>query len=421
LEAGDTDFHNSGALPDGRGVLFVIHRTTGMDTIALWSPGARRKVLLQIPDAMIWRPVYSRTGHVLFQRGDESRGIWAFPFSLEKLDRTAEPFRVSDLGVEPSVADDGTLAFSLSTSDMFARRQLTWVDRAGKILSTIGPPLPGLAAPALSPDQRQVVAMSGESMANMDLRLFDKDSGGTIPFTKTPGAETLPHWWNNGRTVVFLYNHESSVKILAKPLDGAAPEEVLFEGSGEMSSSGKYLFVRQKAASGKSTHKYISMTERERKLVEFPEPFQKDIRSLELSPDDHWLTYCSDEFGQFEVYLVAFPGFTNKVAVSRNGGHHPRWNPNGSELFYLNLTGRALMSAKLNADGPRTEEPVKVFDLPEKINGGFPWWPRFYDVAKDGQRFLMLQNAQEESAADHATKPNLRIVLNWFEEFREKK
>ncbi|MFO7638121.1 MAG: protein kinase, partial [bacterium] len=96
---GDEDFHNPSALPDGRGVLFVIHRTGDrMDTIALWVSGGERKILLQLPGGDFWKPVYCRSGHVLFHRRDPSRGVWAFPFSLEKLERTGDSFRVSETG-----------------------------------------------------------------------------------------------------------------------------------------------------------------------------------------------------------------------------------------------------------------------------------------------------------------------------------
>jgi len=41
---------------------------------------------------------------------------------------------------------------------------------------------------------------------------------------------------------------------------------------------------------------------------------------------------------------------------------------------------------------------------------------RSYDVSPDGQRFLMMQDAAAESAAD---KPaNIVVVLNWLEELK---
>lgn len=418
---GETDFHNVSALPGGRGVLFIIHRTAGIDTIAVWTPGGQPKMLLQLPGSDLWRPVFASTGHVLFHREDESRGVWAFPFSLEKLERTGEPFRVSDVGTDPSVANDGTLAFSLSSPDLFALRQLTWVSRSGEILNTIGPPLPGLAEQSLSPDGQRIAAVSGESPNALDLWLFDGTGGGPIPFTKNEQPDTQPQWWNRGRTIVFRREVESGNQVMAKSADGAGPEQVIIEGYvQDLSRSGKYLLVRQRAKTGKATFGYVPITEEPRKMVSFPESFQS-IRRPALSTDDRLLAYESAESGRNEVWVVDFPAFTNRSMVSRGGGHHRVWHPHGTELFYLSANGRALMSAKLKPDGRSMDEPIKVFDLPESIHGGYSWWPNLYDVAPDGERFLMLQKAQEEPTPERAAKPNVRVVQNWFEEFREKK
>src|SRR6185436_8202264 len=117
--------HHARVLPGGRGVLMVVHRSAGIDTIAVWTPAKERRVLLQVPGAVFFQPVFSSTGHILFHRSDESSGVWAFAFSLEKLERTGEPFRVSDIGTLPSVSDDGTLVFCTRNDARFARRQLT--------------------------------------------------------------------------------------------------------------------------------------------------------------------------------------------------------------------------------------------------------------------------------------------------------
>ena len=37
-----------------------------------------------------------------------------------------------------------------------------------------------------------------------------------------------------------------------------------------------------------------------------------------------------------------------------------------------------------------------------------------------GERFLMMTKVREDTA-NLAARPNVRVVLNWFEEFREKK
>jgi len=38
-----------------------------------------------------------------------------------------------------------------------------------------------------------------------------------------------------------------------------------------------------------------------------------------------------------------------------------------------------------------------------------------YDVTRDGQRFLLLEPAEQEAPVTH-----LNVVLNWFEEVKQK-
>jgi serine/threonine protein kinase/Tol biopolymer transport system component len=418
----EQDFHEASALPDGRGVLFVIHRTSTAvaDTIAVWTPQGQRRVLLQLPRATLATPVFSPTGHILFFRRDQNRGVWAFAFSLEKVERTGEPFRVSDVGMAPSVAKDDTLLFSLMGSDLYARRQLTWLDRSGKILSTIGPPLPGLLQPSISPDGQRVVTSAGESRSEAGLWLFDVAGGGPIPLSGNDGPNFNPRWWNEGRTIVFTRAAtESGFEVMSKPADGSAPEQTLIAGNvADLSRSGKYLIVLQRPG-GKVLFGYVRLEQNPSKFVALPPSFQTATR-VALSPDDHTLAYESAETGTSEVYLVDFPGFTNRRVVSRGGGHHVKWNANGTELFYLSGDGRALISAKLKPDGRGTYEPTKLFELPESIHAGDFYWPTTYDVSADGERFLMMQKVQESPAA-LVTRPSVRVVENWFEEFREKK
>jgi hypothetical protein len=202
-------------------------------------------------------------------------------------------------------------------------------------------------------------------------------------------------------------------------VDGTTPDERLFEGTGVISESGNFLFVNQAPPGSKPVRGYVALTNLQRRFVPFPEPFQR-LRALQLSPDDRLLAYDSVELGRNEVYLVDFPGFTKKTILSHGGGHHPQWNPNGQELFYLTGDGRKLVSRKLNAEGT-PEEETKVFDLPESIEGGLAFWPNTYTVAQDGNRFLMLEKVRDEATPERLAKSNVRVVMNWFEEFRAKK
>lgn len=74
----ETDFHELAPLPDGRGVIYTVHRmaTGAGDTIEAFTDGARH-VVLQLSGETLRRPVYSPTGHLLYQRETTTPGIWA--------------------------------------------------------------------------------------------------------------------------------------------------------------------------------------------------------------------------------------------------------------------------------------------------------------------------------------------------------
>ena len=59
----------------------------------------------------------------------------------------------------------------------------------------------------------------------------------------------------------------------------------------------------------------------------------------------------------------------------------------------------------------KAETPRLLFEGPYVSVGGAS-----YDVTPDGQRFLLLEPAEQEAAP----VTHLNVVLNWFEEVKEK-
>jgi len=94
-------------------------------------------------------PSYYDSGHLLFERDND---VWALPFSLASLRATGEASPVARNAQDPSVARDGTLAYTDAASE---DRQLVWRSRTGEELEVIGRPQ-GMAKPSISPDGRYV-------------------------------------------------------------------------------------------------------------------------------------------------------------------------------------------------------------------------------------------------------------------------
>jgi hypothetical protein len=130
-----------------------------------------------------------------------------------------------------------------------------------------------------------------------------------------------------------------------------------------------------------------------------------------ISPNGSYLAYQSNESGRNEIYLQPFPDGGRRWQVSTDGGNWPMWNGDGSELFYVR--GDAVMAV------PVVAEETVTLGTPEQLftrnQSGYPLpfdWPEAFDVSTDGQTFLVLQNAADESA-----KRSIAIVQNWDTEF----
>ena len=130
-----------------------------------------------------------------------------------------------------------------------------------------------------------------------------------------------------------------------------------------------------------------------------------------LSPDGRWLAYTSDQSGVEQVYVRPFPNLDDGTwLISSDSGREPKWSPEGDELFYIarHDDGRSLMVADVETDPTfRPLTPKLLFDGPYGPLGGIQ-----YDVAADGQRFLMARQAGPAGSQE------LVVVLNWAEELK---
>jgi hypothetical protein len=128
-----------------------------------------------------------------------------------------------------------------------------------------------------------------------------------------------------------------------------------------------------------------------------------------LSPDGRWLAYVSNESGVAQVYVRPFPKTEAAVwQVSTGGGRGPVWSRSGQELFYQ--TGRnELMAVETRGGATFTwSSPRLLFDMSNYTLN--PWHP-IYDVAGDGQRFLMARRVGDPST-------ELVLTQNWFHEVK---
>jgi hypothetical protein len=130
--------------------------------------------------------------------------------------------------------------------------------------------------------------------------------------------------------------------------------------------------------------------------------FNESSGHFSPAPSPRWVAYVSDESGQPEVYIDAFPEPRGKKRISTAGGAFPQWGAGGRELFYVSLENK-LMAVNLNlgADSVDPSVPHELFPLPVRSPAGATYAP-----SRDGQRFLVLTNAEPAPQA-------LTVIMNW--------
>lgn len=223
-------------------------------------------------------------------------------------------------------------------------------------------------------------------------------------------ADVRPIWTPDGKRITFTSSRMGPLNLFWMPADGSGPPERLFTSQytqfpSSWSPDGRYLgFMEIHPATGWDLW-VLPRDDRSK-----PQPFLQtrfDEGWLEFSPDSRWVAYTANDSGRWEVYVRPFPGPGGKVQISSEGGTEAVWGRTGQELFYRNrdkmMTVAVTMEPTFSAAKPRLlfEGRYEMGPVPGMVN---------YDVARDGQRFLMLKS-------QHASSPaQLDVVLDWFSE-----
>ena len=355
-------------------------------------------------------PSYAGSGHIVFQEDLTADRLWALPFSLDKLESTGEAFPVARSARGATVAVDHVYLDGVTEM-----RQLIWVDREGTKTGQIGDPQPYVYDPRLSPDEK-FLAVSADS----DIWVLDVDRGVRRRITALNGVERHPRWDPTGRTIAYSFDGAGGIDVATQPVDsGGAAETIVDEHSQnhvlEWSTDGKYILYNSTSIDGLMAEelKYLELADKgngweARTMLRAP----FNLWWAALSPDARFVAYVSNETGREEVYIRSFPDGKQTLAVSRDGGIEPRWSGDGSELFYVQ--GFALMAVPVSTEPSLSVgSATSLFEHPGLESG---LQDPQYDVSADSQRFVLAEPTAERNEGP----PSIRVVQNWYEEFRDR-
>jgi eukaryotic-like serine/threonine-protein kinase len=392
-------------LPDGRHFLYTGLVQRDYAKSGVWVGDLRSKTRHQVI-AVGGNAIYVDPGYLLYVRDGT---LMAQPFNPGKLETVgdavpmAEP--VDHFVPVPSVtfahlsaSQNGVLAYQ--SSGLSGEFQLSWFDRTGRKLGTVGAP-GSFWGFSLSPDEKTIAfARADPKTGQPDIWTHDlvHDSESKLTFA---GFARQPQWSYDNAQVYFSNNIQGVNRLYRKAANGTGAEEAIetppVTYPVDASRDGRYLITFR----GGPDDIWVLPLFGDRKpfpylATQFAEEYAR------LSPDGHWLAYMSNETGRFEIYVNTFPQKGGRSQISTDGGMYPVWSRDGRELYYFtraNGTPRiAAVDVKTGAQFqfgvPRPLFQVNLDD----VNGN-----RF-EVSKDGRFLIPLL---PESSAP------MIVVLNW--------
>ena len=400
-------------LPDGKHFIYLARSDfTGPGNPPVISvaslESSQGRVLLSAPS----NPVYA-SGHLLVVR---EGALMAHPFDATRLEISDEAVRVVDnvqfdrrFGRAVfSASETGTLVYQEGTGQGVS--QLVWFDRSGTRIGTVGEPA-FYDSPELSPDGTRLAARVLDPITGQgDIWLWEsaRRLGRRLTFDVEDDSTGI--WSPDGQRILFVRSGAAGWRFLEKPASGAGAEQLmatlpeLFPSS--WSADGRYVLACCiRYAQGQETRSlWILPTSGGGKVIPFS-PAGKDATTPRFSPNGRFIAYAISDGTNRNIYVASFPDGASRWQVSLAGGEEPRWRADGKEIFFL-APDNTLMAAKLTVRGAEFEvgerTPLFRTDLAPSVS-----WR--YDVARDGQRFLVNTSSGQER------RTPITLVINWTE------
>jgi len=275
-------------------------------------------------------------------------------------------------------------------------RQLTFLDREGKAVGTIGQP-GRYGSVRYSPDGKRLLALKNDpETGNNNIWVIDIATGKATSITNETQQINAPVWSRDGKHIAYVLFKDSYSSIYRKAADGTGDAELLFRytpgafvGMTDWSPDGKFLTF----TTGVLLMVPLETKEKplERKALEW---LREDYDAFDgrFSPDGRSLAYIANEADVRTTQVYVRPFDSNKpnapagpavqVTNLKGGAGGVVWRQDGKELYFLTRDREVMAADVTSTPKLQTGMPRLLFKLSDPLVGGG-------DVSPDGQRFVV--------------------------------
>jgi Tol biopolymer transport system component len=400
-QPGEGNHQEPQLLPDGAGFLFRKMNGVSAQTWMGWLNGRPPKAVWNSP---AW---YARPGYLLHYQGDTVIAQ-RFDAGVGNLLGAAFPLvsRVSHSTSRTegqySASENGVLAYF--QTPLAQSILLTWYDRAGRPVGTVGGP-DDYTNPALSPDGKRLAVSIREPGGHRSIWVFDLQRQTRTRLAFEAPDNTNPTWSPDGSEIAYAANAGGHRDLYVRSSSGAGPMRVLLESGVDKSPldwsrDGKFMLYN--GANDVTTLELWVLA-----MADFPrvprlfmgKPYRADWAAV--SPDSHWILYRSNEDGARGIHLQPLPPDGRKWRVSMGASMQAAWRADGREIFFE--SGGAMMAVEFRPGDPDPlGERRQLFRFPPVPTLG----RNFFVASRDGQRFLV-------EAVEPAGRLRLTVVEDW--------
>ena len=263
------------------------------------------------------------------------------------------------------------------------------LDGGRKVLGRLPP---SVFAPRLSPDGKRVAFETRDRTGTDGARLWIADVSnlaGRQPLPNPVGPiDWAPMWTLDGERLVFIVSNERGDAVYWRRADGTGtPEHLLDARSGEgwMPGGQQMRFLTLKEEGGNRDYDIALFDTSSRIVTPLVGLAGSAQHSSAVSPDGRWLAYASNETGRYELWLEPLPRTGARYQITREGGGHPLWSPDGRSLYFDR--GQQLFTLAVNLAAPASSGdpvplPIKGFAQGE--------YRRQFDLMPNGREFIMM-------------------------------